>query len=447
MTAVPATHKAMLRCLLFGIAAAAACTVGCEELAATPQTPPGRVAILAIDGASPRIVESWMAEGLLPNLARLAEEGAYGHSVAGYPLLSPRIWTTVATGKTPEKHGIASWVHSEGPRKGRMYRSYDRRGHALWNIVSERGMTVALVNWLMTQPPEKVRGVVVSEFTLARATLDDVADIFGRDTTLSPDAAERAITVWPPEWLPRVTRLVDEGLRHDDAVMDVAAAAGAHPGQRGPLIDEIQYTDDRVTRIALEIDEAIEPDLLLLWLPGIDRLSHFSWAGVEDSTAYPPGTALCSARWRDHMRRGMRLYYQYSDQLIGVLLERFGPDDLVIVLSDHGFERATDPTPETTGGHQTERARRGVFFARGPGVPAGERVGDVPMTWVTPTILAWLGLPVARDMDGKVADFMRIEGVERIETYDRGTIERVETSADQIEGHILEKLKSLGYIR
>jgi len=42
---------------------------------------PGRVAIIAIDGASPRLVETWMADGLLPNLARLEREGVYGHSL------------------------------------------------------------------------------------------------------------------------------------------------------------------------------------------------------------------------------------------------------------------------------------------------------------------------------------------------------------------------------
>ncbi len=49
-----------------------------------------------------------MMEGLPPDLAALAHEGVWGSLRSHYPLLSPRIWTSVATGKPPEKHGIKS---------------------------------------------------------------------------------------------------------------------------------------------------------------------------------------------------------------------------------------------------------------------------------------------------------------------------------------------------
>ena len=51
-----------------------------------------------------------MSEGKLPNFARLRQEGAYGRLQSSPPLLSPVIWTTIATGKTPDQHGIGHFV-------------------------------------------------------------------------------------------------------------------------------------------------------------------------------------------------------------------------------------------------------------------------------------------------------------------------------------------------
>ena len=62
----------------------------------------GRVLLVGIDGASPRLVEPLLAAGRLPNLARIAREGVWGRLQSHLPLASPRIWNTIATGKAPE---------------------------------------------------------------------------------------------------------------------------------------------------------------------------------------------------------------------------------------------------------------------------------------------------------------------------------------------------------
>ena len=209
-------------------------------------------------------------------------------------------------------------------------------------------------------------------------------------------------------------------------------------------------------RLALEVDREEKPDVLLVLLPGIDRISHYMWAGVEPVEAYdldrrqdPPDRA--------QKLRIMRRYYSYTDQLIGLLIDRFEPGDLVLVLSDHGFHAFRDKDdPGLTGGHVTTAGEHGVIFARGPGVPAGHRIRglvvdeDTPamtINDVTPTVLAWLGLPVARDMDGSPAPFLDVTSPGVIDTYDRSPIERVETTAEDLEDELLERLRSLGYLQ
>lgn len=101
-----------------------------------------------------------------------------------------------------------------------------------------------------------------------------------------------------------------------------------------------------------------------------------------------------------------------------------------------------------TGEHKSAKAINGVIFARGAGIaPAGDR-RPVSVNDVTPTILAWMGLPVGRDMDGRPASFLgaRRESIETVATHDTRPIERVGSGPSGAEGALLEQLRSLGYM-
>ena len=128
-------------------AALALCLLGCGW------KPPGRVILIGIDGATLRIASPLLEAGRLPNLKRIADAGASGALRSFVPLFSPRIWTTIATGKVPEKHGIAGFTFDDGDGQ-RLYLSLHRESSALWNIVSDAGGVVGVVNWWNTYPPD-----------------------------------------------------------------------------------------------------------------------------------------------------------------------------------------------------------------------------------------------------------------------------------------------------
>src|SRR5215218_595750 len=109
---------------------------------------PDRILVLALDGVDPDVVDLLISEGKLPNFARLKREGAYGRLRSERPLLSPVVWTTIATGKTPDRHGIGHFV-AVNPRTGEELPVTSRLRHvkALWNIFSESGRSVAVVGW------------------------------------------------------------------------------------------------------------------------------------------------------------------------------------------------------------------------------------------------------------------------------------------------------------
>jgi hypothetical protein len=69
-----------------------------------------KVVILGFDGADARLVERWMSEGKLPNLARLRDEGAYTPLQPTNPPQTPVSWSSFATGTTPGKTKIFDWL-------------------------------------------------------------------------------------------------------------------------------------------------------------------------------------------------------------------------------------------------------------------------------------------------------------------------------------------------
>ena len=68
---------------------------------------------LGLDGLDPDLTEKWMAEGKLPNLARLKEQGSYRRLRTTCPALSPVAWSTFATGVNPAKHNIFDFLNRD----------------------------------------------------------------------------------------------------------------------------------------------------------------------------------------------------------------------------------------------------------------------------------------------------------------------------------------------
>lgn len=404
--------------------------------------------VVGLDGATNRVIDPLVAKGELPNLARIAREGVRGAVRPAGPILSPRIWTTFATGLPAEAHGIEGWVH-EGPRGGLLlYSNLDRTAPALWNVASAEGRSVGVLNWLMTQPPDRVAGVMISDHAVPGVTesrLPLARAIASRKfgpSDAEVTAPEIAVAyAWPPEWVART--------REIRATEEPPLTSVASPfGGEGPVDGFMHgvYRDDELTvRTALDVEAELRPDLLMVYLPGVDRVSHFLWQGIEVPSDPQPGREVYESAHRERQREQLLAYYRFADALLGQLLTRFGAGDFVFVLSDHGFEAATSPY-DMPGVHESEAARNGILYARGPGIEAGTSAPTLADVDVLPTLLAALALPAAQDLPGRVAAFLDAPAAEPVTSYAELPIERVESKASGVDEEILEKLRTLGYV-
>jgi len=168
------------------------------SFAACSRSKPSRVMVIGLDGMDPRTVDLLMSEGKMPNFAKLRRDGAYAPLNSAEPLLSPVVWTTIATGKTPDQHRIGHFVAVDEKGDQLPVTSAMRKVKALWNILSDAGRRVAVLGWWATWPSEKVNGAIVS---------DHFAYHFLFEQGLHGDPNAQGKT-WPPELVDKLRPLV-----------------------------------------------------------------------------------------------------------------------------------------------------------------------------------------------------------------------------------------------
>ncbi len=421
-------HAALAAALALGVLA-----VGCSGDSDGGR----RVLLIGIDGASPRVAMPMVEAGRLPNLADITRRGASGKLRSIPPLFSPRIWATIATGKSPRDHGITAFVKKETSEDKQLYLSHDRRVPALWNIVSERGFSVGVVNWWTTYPPEKINGVMVSDHFFPE-------QIKMIKQTFKDRHASTGALVHPQSWTARANELFENDAPLT-SIADPFTENAALPKWVNREILSRQYeTDAEVTRVALGIQQDFRPDVMMVFLPGIDRVSHWLWGNLEPEALYPPGLRPEPAA-REAGAEALRRYYEFTDALIGLLARDYDSDDLVLVMSDHGFEAGVSMML-LTGEHETQASLDGVIFARGHGIEAGIGSRGAGVMDVTPTVLAFLGLPTAQDMPGRPGRFLTSDTLDTVQSYDGIRVERVTLKSSGREQEIVEHLRSLGYL-
>src|ERR1700693_3744040 len=120
-------------------------------------SPSRRVLLVGWDAADWQIIHPLLDAGLLPNLERLINGGAMGNLASLSPMLSPMLWTSIATGKRAYGHGVLGFAEPLPDRSGvRPVGTRTRSCKALWNILSQSGRRSVVVNWQVSHSAEPV---------------------------------------------------------------------------------------------------------------------------------------------------------------------------------------------------------------------------------------------------------------------------------------------------
>lgn len=426
------THRGILRPAAAALLAALALAgLACGR----SHRPPGadtRVLLLGLDAAEWNLLRPMIAAGEMPNIKRLIDRGVSGDLRSLEPLQkSPAIWTTIATGRSPQEHGIRSFVDTV---RGRPLTQNIRRVKAVWNILSSTGRSVGLVGWLMSWPAEEVNGFVVSDYIQYEAAR----------------AGRLENRTWPPELYDEI-----ESLNRDWRAMpwsEVSRFLSRPVDENSPdsaLVRKIRSIrwmitgDASFTDIALKLGREQKPDFLAVYLRSMDTMAHLFWNYLSPES-YPPG--LVEPELVPYFKDTMRREYRWMDEQVGKLLALADDRTTVILCSDHGFAGGG-------GGGIREHRLEGVLIMAGPHIARGEITGATVYD-IAPTLLALYGLPKADDMQGKVL-WGAFDGTIRPEMFPK-TLATYETGPPGKEGdavsspvddELMERLRSLGYIK
>ncbi len=69
-----------------------------------------KILVIALDAAEPSLIEKWMEEGYLKNLAKLRSKGSYGRLASSAEWLAGSPWPTFYTGTMPDEHGFYHYL-------------------------------------------------------------------------------------------------------------------------------------------------------------------------------------------------------------------------------------------------------------------------------------------------------------------------------------------------
>ncbi|HKY32350.1 MAG TPA: tetratricopeptide repeat protein [Candidatus Polarisedimenticolia bacterium] len=416
-----------------------------------------RILLVGLDGADWQIAGPLIDAGRLPHLARLRREGAWGDLRSTTPMLSPLLWTSLATGKSPAEHGVIDFLVVD-PRTGNKVpiASTFRKSKALWNILSENGRSTDFIGWWATWPAETVNGHIVSDrFAYS---------LFGYRSR--PEDTIGLVS--PPDFLRRADRLrvTEESITLADmrrfvevTGQDLAAArariaADPAQGYADPIGHLVRILASTRTyhAIALALLKEGRRDLVSIYYQGIDEMGH------RFGHYLPPRLPWVDEEKQRKYARAVTRFYEYQDELLGELLAAAGPDTITVIVSDHGFLNGSD-RPDSPPDNEKKAGLwhrlYGILVMHGPGIRPGRL--DTPSLYdVTPTLLHLAGLPVAADMQGKPIleaiepAFRKAGGLSTLPTYETpgtagGTAPAAGSSA-AIDEEILARLRSLGYI-
>ena len=397
-----------------------------------------RVSVVGIDGATWRVIDPLFARGELPNLARLVDDGVRARLVSRRPLISPAVWTTIATGVSRLEHRILDF---RGPG-GLLVSSRDRRAPALWTLASRSGLRSAVIGWWATYPAESIDGVIVSDRAL-KTRQKSMRRVTGRASLRGTEVRR---LVHPPDAFEAFHELLSAPVPGGDDLEDFDVVA------------TMRLEDATIARSLLALRGSHGPfDLELLLLRGVDPVSHHFWQYHEpDASAYEDAdrpradeVAQLGATVEDH--------YRYVDGLLGELRDD-GPDRVVLVLSDHGFEAGYQgfrAGAVLMGTHTSEEAARGILVAAGGPFRRGIALGEVSIFDVAPTLLRLLDLPVAETLTGHVLEealdpgWLGARPAQSVARYQGAPSDLSDPSGDPRspagEAMLLE-LRSLGYL-
>lgn len=351
-----------------------------------------KVLLIGWDAADWKVINPLLDSGLMPSLQSLIDGGVKGKIATLDPPLSPTLWTSIATGKRPYKHGIHGFTEpTEDGKAIRPIYSTNRTCKAIWNILNQQELKSNVVGWWPSHPAEPINGTMISNL-YQKAEMDetkpwkllngcvhpsDKSDFYSKLRVHPYEITANHILPFVPD-LAKIDQSTDRNIQTISKIL--ADASSVHCA-------------------ATYIMENEKWDFMAVYYDAID---HFCHAFMR---YHPPRRDHVSMKNFELYKDVVKSAYLLHDMMLARLLELTDENTTVILISDHGFHpnhNRPKYIPSEPTGPAIEHSPFGIFVMKGPDIKKDELIFGASLLDVTPTILNIFDLPVGTDMDGKV---------------------------------------------
>lgn len=308
------------------VLALAVCTVGGVVSAGAQKGPaePGlKLLMVGIDGGTWQVATDMMERGELPNLSAAVRLGASGVLTSMKPMYSTRIFTTIATGKVADKHGVRGLSNTSAD---------DVLVKRIWEIAEEQlDWDHGVVEWYLTWPPSTSPGGFAIPGMLAMTTETIPPELsFVRELRdLGKIVKEQKNT--------RFVGIAFNGATNGVRLSTLAELGGIALARlsstRLELYDREQMALVRVISEATRYQlRRTGVEMLAVLYKSTDSVSHKYWRFHEPS-AFPGIDPAEVERYGSAIED----IYRLVDEELGGLMQYLAPDGVMLAFSDHGF--------------------------------------------------------------------------------------------------------------
>jgi tetratricopeptide (TPR) repeat protein len=354
------------------------------------ETEKKKILLIGWDGADWKVINPLMEAGLMPNLHRLVNGGTIGNLATLDPPYSPMLWTSIATGKRPYKHGVFGFYEPDPDGENvRPVLSISRNCKAIWNILTQKNYKTHVAGWWPSHPAEPINGTAISNF-YQRPGKDGIDNWPLPPHSVSPESSAEHFShlrIHPSEltgghilpFIPEISKLSRPQLKKIDPLIQILAENAT-----------LQSAFTNILRTQ-------EWDFASVYFDGIDKICH------EFMKYHPPHRSHIPKDEFDLYKDVVTGIYRFSDMMLGRQMELAGEEATIMLVSDHGFQPdhlRPRNIPHEPAGIAYEHSPYGIFCMKGPGIKKDSLVHGASILDITPTILHLLDLPLGDDMDG-----------------------------------------------
>ena len=351
-----------------------------------------KVLLIGWDAADWNVINPLMDAGEMPALEKLVNKGVIGNLLTLDPPLSPMLWTSIATGVKADKHGILGFTEPDPVYGGvRPVNGTSRKVKAIWNILNARDKKSNVVGWWPSHPVESINGAMVSNFY--QTANENINEAWGMHEG----------TIHPPEYssVLEMLRVHPEELTAAHILPFIPDLANLDPSHSNVIkgIAKILAETATIHAATTWLMENTEWDFTAVYFDGIDHICH------GFMKYHPPQMEGLPDDLFHMLKDVVSGMYKFHDMMLERLVQLAGADTTIVIVSDHGFHSnhlRLPELPKYNAAPALEHSQFGIFCMSGPGIKKDERIYGATLLDVAPTILSLFGLPIGKDMDGKV---------------------------------------------